>query len=67
VRYQNELTQRFLVLFVAFQLSTAFYDSTDDVVELTDANFDALVTNSNDTWILQFYAEWCEFRTKVCQ
>jgi len=30
-----------------------------DVVELTDANFKKLVLNSDDMWLLEFYAPWC--------
>lgn len=30
-----------------------------DVVTLTDANFDDLVLNSGDVWMVEFYAPWC--------
>lgn len=30
-----------------------------DVVELTDGNFDKLVLNSDDIWMVEFYAPWC--------
>lgn len=30
-----------------------------DVIELTDANFEALVMDSNDHWLVEFYAPWC--------
>ena len=30
-----------------------------DVVELTDLNFNALVTESNDVWLVEFFAPWC--------
>lgn len=30
-----------------------------DVVKLTEANFNALVTDSNDHWLVEFYAPWC--------
>ncbi|CAH0561883.1 unnamed protein product [Brassicogethes aeneus] len=33
--------------------------STDDVVELTDSNFDKLVLQSDDMWLVEFYAPWC--------
>ena len=33
--------------------------SKDDVVELTDVNFSALVTDSNDMWLVEFFAPWC--------
>uniref|UniRef100_A0A1L8DU79 protein disulfide-isomerase n=1 Tax=Nyssomyia neivai TaxID=330878 RepID=A0A1L8DU79_9DIPT len=32
---------------------------TDDVIELTDANFDKLVLNSDDVWLVEFFAPWC--------
>lgn len=30
-----------------------------DVVELTDSNFDDLVLNGNDMWLVEFFAPWC--------
>jgi protein disulfide-isomerase A6 len=30
-----------------------------NVIELTDANFNALVLDSNDHWLVEFYAPWC--------
>lgn len=33
--------------------------SKSNVIELTDINFDALVMESNDHWIVEFYAPWC--------
>ncbi|XP_061708412.1 protein disulfide-isomerase A6 homolog [Cydia pomonella] len=39
--------------------SQALYDSSSDVVELTPSNFDRLVTNSEEVWIVEFYAPWC--------
>lgn len=30
-----------------------------DVIELTDANFDDLVLNSDDMWLVEFFAPWC--------
>ena len=32
--------------------------SSDDVVKLTDANFEELVVKSNDMWLVEFYAPW---------
>lgn len=32
---------------------------SDDVVELTDANFDKLVLDSDDMWLVEFFAPWC--------
>lgn len=31
----------------------------DDVIELTDDNFDKLVLKSDDIWLVEFYAPWC--------
>jgi len=30
-----------------------------DVVVLTDSNFDSKVMKSNDIWLVEFYAPWC--------
>lgn len=35
------------------------YDSSDDVIELTDSNFDRQVANSDGIWVVEFYAPWC--------
>ncbi|CAH1153384.1 unnamed protein product [Phaedon cochleariae] len=31
----------------------------DDVIELTDSNFDKLVLKSDDLWLVEFFAPWC--------
>lgn len=33
--------------------------SPQDVIELTDSNFDELVLNSEDIWLVEFFAPWC--------
>lgn len=33
--------------------------SSKNVVELTSANFDKLVLNSDDVWLVEFFAPWC--------
>ncbi|XP_055855238.1 protein disulfide-isomerase A6 homolog [Episyrphus balteatus] len=33
--------------------------SSNDVIELTDANFDKLVLQSDDVWLVEFFAPWC--------
>lgn len=33
--------------------------SDNEVVELTDSNFDKLVLNSDDIWLVEFFAPWC--------
>jgi protein disulfide-isomerase A6 len=36
-----------------------FYSSNDDVVQLDPTNFDHLVMQSSELWIVEFYASWC--------
>jgi hypothetical protein len=36
-----------------------FYSSSDDVIQLDPSNFDHLVVQSSDLWIVEFYAPWC--------
>ncbi|KAI4463830.1 protein disulfide-isomerase a6 [Holotrichia oblita] len=33
--------------------------SSSDVIELTDSNFDRLVLQSEDMWLVEFFAPWC--------
>jgi len=33
--------------------------SSSDVVELTESNFESLVLNSDDMWLVEFFAPWC--------
>ncbi|XP_047490623.1 protein disulfide-isomerase A6 homolog [Penaeus chinensis] len=33
--------------------------SPDDVIELTDSNFEKLVLKSDDFWLVEFFAPWC--------
>ncbi|XP_037959684.1 protein disulfide-isomerase A6 homolog [Teleopsis dalmanni] len=37
----------------------AFYSPSDNVVELTPANFQRLVVNDDAIWIVEFFAPWC--------
>lgn len=50
-----------IVLFAfAFVASThGFYSASDDVIQLDPSNFDRLVLQSSDLWIIEFYAPWC--------
>lgn len=47
-----------LILLLPIMVTT-LYSKTDDVVELTSSNFNTLVKNSNDVWLVEFYAPWC--------
>lgn len=33
--------------------------NSKDVIELTDSNFEELVLNSDDVWLVEFFAPWC--------
>lgn len=33
--------------------------SSNDVIELTESNFEELVLNSDDMWLVEFFAPWC--------
>jgi len=37
----------------------ALYPSNGDVVELTPSNFDRLVVQGDEVWVVEFYAPWC--------
>lgn len=39
--------------------SVALYPSSSDVVELTPDNFDRRVIQSDEVWIVEFFAPWC--------
>jgi protein disulfide-isomerase A6 len=47
-----------LLLTYLFCVASAFYDKKDDVVELTEATFQAEI-DSGELWIVEFYAPWC--------
>ncbi|CAH2102919.1 unnamed protein product [Euphydryas editha] len=53
------LCSRLLGVMLFVTGSYALYDSSSDVVELTPSNFERLVTNSDEVWIVEFFAPWC--------
>nr|XP_061843339.1 protein disulfide-isomerase A6-like [Nerophis lumbriciformis] len=38
---------------------SAFYSSSDDVIELNPSNFNREVIQSDSLWLVEFYAPWC--------
>ena len=49
-----------LSTFIALIASvSADYTGSDDVVVLTSANFKSKVLNSDELWLVEFYAPWC--------
>ena len=43
------------ILLIASAQDAPLYDDKSDVVHLTQSNFDSLVTNTNDMWLIEFY------------
>ena len=41
-----------------FHVCSAVYTASDDVVELTASNFNNKVIQSDDVWLVEFYAPW---------
>lgn len=48
-----------LVLSCLIGFAAALYSPSDDVVELTASNFNTRVLQSNELWLVEFYAPWC--------
>ena len=58
----SEITTMFrVVLLFGILISTCYglYSPSDDVVLLNAANFNSKVIQSNDLWLVEFYAPWC--------
>jgi len=53
------LSLRVILLLSILSISCASYSSDDDVVELTASNFRSKVVDSNELWLVEFYAPWC--------
>lgn len=47
------------IFLVAITQANALYSSNDDVVELTASNFRSKVLDSDELWLVEFYAPWC--------
>lgn len=54
----------FLAVVLLAHSATAFYAGTD-VIELTPKNFDSMVLQGPDVWVVEFYAEWCTSRHRA--
>ena len=37
----------------------SLYTPGSDVIDLTDSNFESKVIDSNNVWVVEFYAPWC--------
>ncbi len=40
-------------------LTNGLYSPSDDVIQLTASDFNSKVIQSNDLWLVEFYAPWC--------
>ena len=53
------MSKTLLTLITLVLFTNQLYDSKSKVVKLTVANFKKLVLNSDDLWLVEFYAPWC--------
>lgn len=50
---------RLFIVLIAVGAASALFSPSDDVVELTAANFNQKVINGDEVWLVEFYAPWC--------
>lgn len=50
---------RWILLATVLSIANALYDRSSDVIELTPTNFQSRVIDSDDVWIVEFFAPWC--------
>ena len=53
------MSLRLLCLFITISLSFSFFDSNTPVILLNGDNFEKEVVQSDDIWLILFYAPWC--------
>ncbi|XP_054719753.1 protein disulfide-isomerase A6 homolog [Uloborus diversus] len=49
----------FLVLSIFVSSVLTFYENNNDIIELNPSTFQSTVVDSDDIWIVEFYAPWC--------
>ncbi|XP_076361800.1 protein disulfide-isomerase A6 homolog CaBP1 [Tachypleus tridentatus] len=49
----------FVVFYCLVAVTSALYGSNSDVIDLTSSNFNTKVIDSEDIWIVEFFAPWC--------
>ncbi|KAF4124848.1 protein disulfide-isomerase A6 [Geosmithia morbida] len=59
MHHYTTLAGAFTVLLAAVPTAQAMYSKSSPVLQLNTRNFDSLVTKSNHTSIVEFYAPWC--------
>lgn len=55
----RDFTNLFSVLSALLSNCWALYPPNSNVIELTPSNFDKLVTNGDEVWVVEFFAPWC--------
>jgi len=50
-----DLRLRFLIFFLVINLTSCMFTDDDDVVVLTDANYESQLVDSQDPWLVEFY------------
>jgi protein disulfide-isomerase A6 len=53
------MSKAIITLALLLALASAFYETDSKVVKLTVANFQSEVLDSEDLWLIEFYAPWC--------
>ena len=53
------MSAKLITLITLFLTTNCLYNSTSKVVILTEKNFKKLVLDSDDLWMVEFYAPWC--------
>jgi protein disulfide-isomerase A6 len=48
-----------IVILTLVSSSLCLYGSNSNVIKLDESNFDQLVINSNELWLVEFFAPWC--------
>ncbi|XP_078039677.1 protein disulfide-isomerase A6 homolog CaBP1 [Augochlora pura] len=51
--------QALLGILILITGAHCLYNSNSDVIKLDSSNFDSLVLNSDNIWVVEFYAPWC--------
>lgn len=49
------------ILWLVIINCVAFYTKNGNIIELTTDNFDKLVIDSDEVWIVTFFAPWCKY------
>merc|ERR1711981_942672 len=55
----TQMGQLSFLLLLLPAVTFAFYGSNDKVVNLDSSNFEQKVVNSDELWLVEFYAPWC--------